>query len=163
MSKFLPIYFFQSFSLSRLGQYADALEKFDNLQEVMIKNPSYKFPAFEDGYIDIALCHFHLGNLKDAQENFKKAVEYNTNKFGLNSRQLGDCFSRGAKLFETSEQFRGQAHGLYSKAFEIYNNLNPRPGNTHETLISLGKFSDEKRNVEEDVKSTEEWLGNIKI
>jgi len=134
----LACYFLYGQICSLVGKYVEALDKFGKVEKVTQENKNAKFNDSGEVFIYKTRCHFNLGNLKEAKENFEKAVEYNTNKSGVNSKKLADCYYTGADIFRASEQFKDETKDLYSKSLEIYRSNGPAC--LFETMSTLGNF-----------------------
>ena len=118
-----PCYFLHGQICTYLGEYADALKKFELAEKVSKSNKKIKFEDSGETCILKSRCHFNLKNYKEAKECFDQAIEYNRKRFGENSKQLADCYYTGAEILKDSKLFKDEAKEYYLKSLEMYRNL----------------------------------------
>ena len=148
-----PCYFLHGQILTHLGAYAEALKKFEQAETAANKNEKIKFADSGEIFIFRSRCHFNLKNYKEAKENFDQAIEYNTKRFGPNSKRLADCYYTGADILKGSKLFTNETKGYYLKSLEMYRNIGVDCiFEVQSTITSYGVFLHANQEYEECIK-----------
>ncbi len=156
-------YFLHGQICSDLEDYTGALEKFELAEKASKSNKNFMFEDSGELFHERARCYFNLQKYKEAREGLKQAIEYNTKRFGPNSKQLADCLFGSALIVKDSDEFKAEAKEYYSRSLEIYRKLgNACLFEIASTLTNFGTFLNENSEYQETLKMLPEALKILK-